>query len=299
MGETEQVGTGLRAELRAYVEEAFLYLHPDVELRDEDGFLELGIVDSLGFVELVEEVQSALRDRGRRARDHRGELRLDRRARRVRESGGGDARSTRTCGARRRPRRARRRSSSTAAGASPSPSWTPPRARLRRACTRSGSSAATASRCCCPTAPRRRSRSTGRCAPAPRSSRSTRRSRRASSPTCCATARRRRSSSRRGAGAGRARGVRAGAERAARARDAERPRRRAGRRRAARPATQRRPRRDRLHLRLDRRAEGRDAHAREHDVRGRLDRRVPRDGGRRPGPVRHSARRSTTASTSC
>ena len=31
MGETE-VGTGLRAELRAYIEEAFLYLHPDVEL---------------------------------------------------------------------------------------------------------------------------------------------------------------------------------------------------------------------------------------------------------------------------
>ncbi len=58
MGETEQVGTGLRAELRAYVEETFLYLHPDVELADDDGFLELGVIDSLGFVELVEEVQS-------------------------------------------------------------------------------------------------------------------------------------------------------------------------------------------------------------------------------------------------
>lgn len=58
MGETEQVGTGLRAELRAYVEETFLYLHPDVELGDGDGFLELGIVDSLGFVELVEEIQA-------------------------------------------------------------------------------------------------------------------------------------------------------------------------------------------------------------------------------------------------
>lgn len=57
MGETEQVGTALRAELRAYVEEAFLYLHPDVELGDGDGFLELGVIDSLGFVELVEEVQ--------------------------------------------------------------------------------------------------------------------------------------------------------------------------------------------------------------------------------------------------
>jgi acyl carrier protein len=58
MGETEQVGAGLRAELRAYVEEAFLYLHPDVELADEDEFLALGVIDSMGFVELVEEVQS-------------------------------------------------------------------------------------------------------------------------------------------------------------------------------------------------------------------------------------------------
>ncbi|HZV74141.1 MAG TPA: acyl carrier protein [Conexibacter sp.] len=57
MGETEQVDTGLRAQLRAYVEEAFLYLHPDVELADGDRFLELGVIDSLGFVELVEEVQ--------------------------------------------------------------------------------------------------------------------------------------------------------------------------------------------------------------------------------------------------
>jgi acyl carrier protein len=57
MGETE-VGAGLRAELRAYVEEAFLYLHPDVELADEDEFLALGVIDSLGFVELVEEVQA-------------------------------------------------------------------------------------------------------------------------------------------------------------------------------------------------------------------------------------------------
>jgi acyl carrier protein len=44
--------------MRAYIEENFLYLHPGIELRDEDEFLTLGIVDSLGFVELVEEVQS-------------------------------------------------------------------------------------------------------------------------------------------------------------------------------------------------------------------------------------------------
>lgn len=45
-------------EIRGFVEDAFLYLHPDVELGDEDDLLAAGVVDSLGFVELVEEVQS-------------------------------------------------------------------------------------------------------------------------------------------------------------------------------------------------------------------------------------------------
>jgi acyl carrier protein len=44
--------------MRGYIEENFLYLHPGVELKDGDDFLALGIVDSLGFVELVEEVQA-------------------------------------------------------------------------------------------------------------------------------------------------------------------------------------------------------------------------------------------------
>ena len=49
---------GVREDMRAYIEENFLYLHPGVELKDHDEFLTLGIVDSLGFVELVEQVQS-------------------------------------------------------------------------------------------------------------------------------------------------------------------------------------------------------------------------------------------------
>jgi acyl carrier protein len=49
---------GVRQELRDYVAETFLYLHPGVELADGDEFLELGVIDSLGFVELVEEVQA-------------------------------------------------------------------------------------------------------------------------------------------------------------------------------------------------------------------------------------------------
>jgi acyl carrier protein len=53
-----EAATDVRADMRSYIEENFLYLHPGVELKDDDDFLTLAIVDSLGFVELVEEVQS-------------------------------------------------------------------------------------------------------------------------------------------------------------------------------------------------------------------------------------------------
>ena len=48
----------VRRELLAYVEENFLYLKPDVELGAQDNLLALGVIDSLGFIELVEEVQA-------------------------------------------------------------------------------------------------------------------------------------------------------------------------------------------------------------------------------------------------
>jgi acyl carrier protein len=48
----------IRKAMRAYIEENFLYMDPDAELEDADDFLSLGIIDSLGFVELVEEVQA-------------------------------------------------------------------------------------------------------------------------------------------------------------------------------------------------------------------------------------------------
>jgi acyl carrier protein len=50
--------TDIRADMRSFLQENFLYMHPGVELSDDDDFLTLGIIDSLGFVELVEEVQS-------------------------------------------------------------------------------------------------------------------------------------------------------------------------------------------------------------------------------------------------
>ena len=47
----------VREELREFIKENFLYTRPDMELRDDDDLMKLGIIDSLGFVELVEEVQ--------------------------------------------------------------------------------------------------------------------------------------------------------------------------------------------------------------------------------------------------
>jgi acyl carrier protein len=48
---------GVRAEVREFIEENFLYMHPELELGDEDALLDLGVIDSMGFVELVDEVQ--------------------------------------------------------------------------------------------------------------------------------------------------------------------------------------------------------------------------------------------------
>ena len=53
-----EVSSDARSEIRGYIEENFLYLHPGVEIKDDDDLLAMGIVDSLGFVELVEEVQA-------------------------------------------------------------------------------------------------------------------------------------------------------------------------------------------------------------------------------------------------
>jgi acyl carrier protein len=54
MTDTETV----KKQLLAFVEDNFLYLKPDVEVSTSDDLMALGVIDSLGFVELVEEVQS-------------------------------------------------------------------------------------------------------------------------------------------------------------------------------------------------------------------------------------------------
>ena len=53
-----QANGEVQKEMRVFIEEQFLYMRPDTELGDTDHLLDLGIVDSLGFVELVEEVQT-------------------------------------------------------------------------------------------------------------------------------------------------------------------------------------------------------------------------------------------------
>jgi len=51
-------GDSVRNEMRAFIEDNFLYFDPDAKLADDQDLLEAGIVDSLGYVELVEEVES-------------------------------------------------------------------------------------------------------------------------------------------------------------------------------------------------------------------------------------------------
>jgi acyl carrier protein len=55
---TRTTSEDVRRQLREFVERNFLYLEPDLKLNDGDDLLELGVIDSLGFVELVEEVQA-------------------------------------------------------------------------------------------------------------------------------------------------------------------------------------------------------------------------------------------------
>lgn len=58
MTDTQQADANLVRELHEFIAETYLYMHPGLELGDDDKFLELGVIDSLGFVELVEEIQT-------------------------------------------------------------------------------------------------------------------------------------------------------------------------------------------------------------------------------------------------
>ncbi|MDX6619423.1 MAG: hypothetical protein QOK36_1809 [Gaiellales bacterium] len=47
----------VRDELYGYINENLLSMQPDLELTDEDRFLELGVIDATGVVELVGEIE--------------------------------------------------------------------------------------------------------------------------------------------------------------------------------------------------------------------------------------------------
>jgi acyl carrier protein len=58
MTHAEPIDVAVREEIRTFIADSFLYMRPDLELRDEDDLLGHGVIDSLGFVELVEEIQT-------------------------------------------------------------------------------------------------------------------------------------------------------------------------------------------------------------------------------------------------
>jgi len=58
MANTQRMDIGVRDEMRTFIEDNFLYMRPDLKLEDTDQLLELGVLDSLGFLELVEEVHA-------------------------------------------------------------------------------------------------------------------------------------------------------------------------------------------------------------------------------------------------
>lgn len=44
---------------RTFIAENYLYMHPNLDLKDDDLFFELGIVDSMGAMELVSFVEDS------------------------------------------------------------------------------------------------------------------------------------------------------------------------------------------------------------------------------------------------
>ena len=57
MSTTTDIALVVRAEMRDFIQANFLYMRPELELRDDDDLLNLGVIDSIGFVELVGEVE--------------------------------------------------------------------------------------------------------------------------------------------------------------------------------------------------------------------------------------------------
>jgi acyl carrier protein len=56
MSATDQ--TGIKARLRSFVQENFLYAMPDFQLGDDDLLMERGVIDSMGVAEMIAFVET-------------------------------------------------------------------------------------------------------------------------------------------------------------------------------------------------------------------------------------------------
>ena len=61
----------LRDEISLFITENFLYMRPDHVLRPDDDLLRLALFDSLGFIELIEEIQDRTASRSGTSRSTR------------------------------------------------------------------------------------------------------------------------------------------------------------------------------------------------------------------------------------
>jgi acyl carrier protein len=55
---SESAESGIKARLRAFVQENFLYAMPNFELGDDDLLMEKGVIDSMGVAEMIAFVES-------------------------------------------------------------------------------------------------------------------------------------------------------------------------------------------------------------------------------------------------
>ena len=54
MAQEQQSVAEVLERTRSYLQENFLYMRPDVELKDDDALLQKGVVDSMGVIEVLE-----------------------------------------------------------------------------------------------------------------------------------------------------------------------------------------------------------------------------------------------------
>jgi acyl carrier protein len=59
MADIKMKTTGIKAQIREFIVENFLFGVEDLQLEDDDSFLEKGIIDSTGILELIEYLEES------------------------------------------------------------------------------------------------------------------------------------------------------------------------------------------------------------------------------------------------